>query len=35
MLEIIGTILLVYIAYKLAGKAPWVGGGNSITDRER
>ena len=33
MLELIGTILLVYIAYKLAGKAPWIGGGNSLTGR--
>ncbi len=32
MLEISGTIVLVYIAYKLAGKAPWIGGGNSLTD---
>lgn len=32
MLEILGTIALVYLAYELAGKAPWVGGGNSLTD---
>ena len=32
MLEIIGTTVLVYLAYKLAGKAPWIGGGNSLTD---
>ena len=32
MLELLGTILLVYIACKIAGKAPWIGGGNSLTD---
>ena len=32
MLELLGTILLVYIACKIASKAPWIGGGNSLTD---